>query len=88
MNEQSQGVEGFSSTVGQSQGHKCNATYNRGTLCRGRPGIYSCLPDKQETFLSVEIPWHLFLLSLTAAARMAAKVFEERAGRMEGKGDF
>lgn len=59
-----------------------------GAPCAGEDLGYSCLPDKQETFLSVEIPWHLFLLSLTAAARMAANVFEERARRMEGKGDF
>lgn len=50
-----------------------------------------CLSDKQETFPSVEIPRHFFLLTLadfSAAARRVAKVSEERAGRMEGKGSF
>lgn len=39
----------------------------------------------------MEVPWHLFLLTLTdfpAAARGVAKVFEERAGRMKEKGSF
>lgn len=50
-----------------------------------------CFSDEQETFPSTEIPWHLFLLTLTdflATAGRVAKVFEERAGAIEGKGDF
>ena len=61
-----------------------------GAPCAGGDLGYGCLCDRQETFPSVERPWHLFLLTLTdfsAAARTAAKVFEERAGRMEGKGN-
>lgn len=44
-NVQSPRAEGFSLTVGQSQGDKCNARYDRGTLCGGRRGMW--LPLRQ-----------------------------------------
>lgn len=90
VNVQSQGAGGFSLMVGKSQGTNVIQAA-AGAPCAGEDLGCGCISDKQETLPNAEMPSLLFLQALTAfsaAARMVAKVSEERARKTERKGDF
>lgn len=62
-----------------------------GTPCAGEDLGYGCVSDKQEALPKAEMPRNLFLPALTdfsAAAKMVAKVAEERERKKREKGIF